>query len=103
MTPRTAQPWKEVQKVTQIAYHRNGICGEGFYAILFESKHGPMVATVFEERGQVAVMLTAPLANQKEGVTFGENSWRGDHFEDELRAAIKAYEAERDALYDVSR
>ena len=77
--------------IKQVAYHRNGIGGEGFFAVLFESKdNGLMCAAVFAEAGQVAV-YSAPLLSTV-GVKFGENSWRGDVYEPELREAIRAYE-----------
>ncbi len=73
-------------KVNEIAYHRNGIGGEGFYAVTFTCpENGDMVATVFDEPGCCAVLKLSELPV----VTFGINSWRGDHYEDELRGAIK--------------
>lgn len=86
-----------VTKVEQVQWHRNGIGGVGFYAVLFRtdasdmngSKDELMVACVYEEKGCCSVLAVAPLSTS-EGVQFGQNSWRGDHFEPELRAAIKA-------------
>lgn len=83
-------------KVTDIDYHRNGISGEGFWAVAFDWKDGMytrrMVAAVFGGPGQVAV-LDAELASERD-VTFGSNSWRGDHFETFLRLAIEEHEKE---------
>lgn len=76
--------------VTQVAYHRNGICGEGFHAVLFtDAEHGPMVGVVFDERGQCAVLQVPKLSDPAIGVRFGLNSWRGDNYEDALRKAIE--------------
>lgn len=78
-------------KLVQCEYHRNGICGLGFHAILFDWKDGKvkrrMLATLFDEPGACAVLEVAPLST-KVGVTFGENSWRGDDFEKELRRLV---------------
>lgn len=82
----------------QIEYHRNGISGEGFWAVLFldpsvqRGRGQPynMLATVFPEPGHVSVINTHLLAEH--GVTFGPNSWRGDHYEGQLRAWIKERE-----------
>ena len=87
---------KLIRKIKQIDYHRNGIGGEGFYAVLFSTtKDGGdkenMLATVFPAEGHCAV-IDLDLVPEY-GVTFGANSWRGDNYEPELRAAIKAYEA----------
>lgn len=78
-------------KVSQVAYHRNGVGGEGFYAIRFnDPEQGDMVASVFDGEGRVAVYNIDLL--KTDGVTFGVNSWRGDHYESALRKAIKEHE-----------
>jgi len=78
-------------KVQEVAYHRNGICGEGFHAVRFRWDTGDgvenFVGTVFDGSGQCAVLSLDRIAQT--GVTFGFNSWRGDDFEPELRRAIK--------------
>lgn len=79
---------KMIRKVHQVAYHRNGVAGNGFHAVLFTATtRERMIATVFDERGNIAVLRVPDLA-QNDGVTFGVNSWRGDDYEPELRAAI---------------
>jgi hypothetical protein len=77
----------------KIDYHRNGIAGEGFHVATFHMKDGDkrhhMVGVVFEGEGQCAVFDIDML--KEDNIEFARgNSWRGDHFEDELRAAIKA-------------
>lgn len=84
---------KEVKiKMTAVSYHRNGICGEGFHACLFDwnddGTKRKMVASVFDGAGQCAVYDVAQLADGNIAFACG-NSWRGDHFEDLLRKAIK--------------
>jgi hypothetical protein len=81
--------------ITALDYHRNGVSGEGFYVALFnwrdldDKADRSMVAILFDEPGQCAVLDTAETAAGN--VTFAQgNSWRGDRFEPELRAAIKA-------------
>lgn len=94
---------RRIAKVVQVAYHRNGVGGEGFHAVIFEivpelsssyytrSKKArqTLVASVFEGRGQVAIFDVSKLSDPTIGVAFGENAWRGDHYEAELRAAIR--------------
>ena len=76
--------------ITQIARHRNGISGEPFYVVTFRCPdNGPMIATVFEAPGHVAVLKLDLLPD----VTFAVNSWRGDHYEADLRAAIEKHDA----------
>lgn len=96
----------KISRIIQVAYHRNGVSGVGFHAVIFEHMDDGaplrMFATVFPERGAVAVVEVHSLAGGL-GVTFGiypdGNSWRSDAFEDELRAAIAEYERIRaDAL-----
>lgn len=79
-------------KIIEKAYHRNGVSGEGFWAVRFQ--HRPdqfsptetFVATLFAGEGQCAVLSVDRLASW--GVAFGHNSWRGDTFESQLRQAI---------------
>lgn len=47
--------------VKQIAYHRNGVMGEGFHIVLFswrddDKKLRNMMATVFDSAGRIAVL-----------------------------------------------
>jgi len=80
-------------KINKIASHRNGISGEPFYVVLFHDKdiEADMVATVFEEPGYVAVLAIGETV--KANIEFGNgNSWRGDHFEKDLRDAIAEWE-----------
>ncbi len=85
-------------KVTELSYHRNGICGEGFYAVLFdwddEGTRRKMVASVFDGKGRCAVYDVAQLADGNIAFAQG-NSWRGDNFEPELRKAIKKHTSNR--------
>jgi len=95
-------------KIEEIAYHRNGVSGEGFYAVRFidpdvtkpktrlidkmneiEGARGRMVAVVFEARGHVAVFDRTLLAQDL--IAFGKNSWRGDYYEADLRKACEGY------------
>jgi hypothetical protein len=79
----------------KVDYHRNGVSGNGFYVVLFDTIIGTvndirhMVATVFKEKGNVSILDRDKLA---EGVfEFGINSWDGGWFEPELRKAIAAF------------
>lgn len=81
-----------------IASHRNGIAGAPFHVVTFhyreDGQHHHMVATVFDAPGHVAVLDVH--ATAQDAIAFGEgNSWRGDVFEDALRAAIAQWEAAR--------
>jgi len=73
-------------KLLQAAYHRNGVCGAPFYAVLFEDEGRKMLATVFAEVRHVAVICADLI--EIDGVTFGVNSWRGDTYERWLRSEI---------------
>ena len=80
---------KLVKKVHQIEWHRNGVGGVGFYAILFDGTGGNrMFATLYDEPGYCSVLSVPELSDPKVGVTFGQNSWRGDRYEGELRKAV---------------
>lgn len=103
---------KLVKSIQEVAWHRNGIMGEGFYAVRFTSdidaddgtfggklkkplyeptdgkKDANFLAILFDEPGRCAVICLDLIPTC--GVKFaGGNSWRGDHYETELRAAIE--------------
>lgn len=81
-------------KIQEIAFHRNGVCGAGFYAVRFRwtpddsGVEESFLGIVFDGPGECAIIGLDRIASQ--GVEFaGGNSWRGDRFEDDLREAIK--------------
>ncbi len=86
---------KHTMKLTieNIDYHRNGVSGEGFFAVTFlneeDGETKKMVGTVFDNDGFCAVYDRALLATGD--IAFGSNSWRGDRFESQLREAIEQY------------
>lgn len=53
-----------------------------------------MLATVFDAPGHVAVIAIDRLNDPSVGVAYVANSWRGDRFEPELRAAIEAHQSD---------
>jgi hypothetical protein len=89
---------KEIDEIESIAYHRNGISGVGFHVVAFETpdSNDTMIAIVFPGRGRVAVLNGDLAVRGRRGggpeIRMGENSWRGDRFEPELREAIKEWE-----------
>ena len=72
--------------VHDITYHRNGVSGNGFHLIRFSYQRADMVATVFDEPGNVAVLNVAKLGDISDDQAA--NKWRGDWFETTLRQAI---------------
>ncbi len=80
--------------IQEASFHRNGVSGLGFYAVRFQwtpddaDKPENFIATLFDEAGACAVISLDRIKSH--GIGFGRgNSWRGDHFEDELRRQIK--------------
>ncbi len=69
-------------KLITTSHHRNGICGEPFNVHLFKDEDGIKVAVDFGEM-RFAVLQVDKLA--KNDIAFGSNSFRGDHFVDEIR------------------
>ena len=92
-----------IHRIIDIDFHRNGISGAPFHVILFDDKGSEAsrkVGIVFDTPHHVAVLDVAKLA---EGViTFGHNSWRGDVFELELRAAIPDRNRQIESFYDTN-
>ena len=100
--------------VQEIAYHRNGISGEPFYVVTFTDPDavgeipnagGEMVAVVFDmDPGALAPYnpRTAVFDRELLGagvIAFADNSWRGDHYDRELRQAIEAWERDSAERY----
>lgn len=87
-------------QIEEVAYHRNGISGEGFYVVLFRfvedvkiaAESRPMMAVLFSAPGQCAVLDREQSRRGNIAFAVG-NSWRGDRFEPALREAIAEFEA----------
>jgi len=87
-----------IGEVIDVARHRNGVSGEGFYAVLFRGARGSdvdgkqFVATVFDDAGYVAVLALGDLADGD-----ARGCYRGDAFATELREAIRVWNEEAGA------
>ncbi len=76
-----------------IQRHRNGISGAPFHAVVFlDPEEGLMLGVVFEREYYVAVLNIGKLSLGN--ITFGENSWRGDRYEESLRKAIALWQSQ---------
>lgn len=80
---------RQTRKLINIAYHRNGVMGEGFWVATFtdviDGTKRNMMAVTFQEPAinkndpiRTAVFDTDLLA--KGDCQFGSNSWRGDEW-----------------------
>jgi hypothetical protein len=76
-------------RVTDIAHHRNGVCGAPFDVALFQEDDAWMVGIVFDRESYCAVFHIEKLAAGD--IAFGSNSWRGDRYEDQLRILIESH------------
>ena len=74
------------RKIIDKAHHRNGISGAPFDAIIFKDGKDKMIGIVFEEQGYCAV-FNKDLLDQ-DIIEFGENSFRGDVYQDSLKMYI---------------
>lgn len=98
---------KQIQ-IEEIAYHRNGVSGAGFFVVKFidsdvgkpktrlidkmnkiEGTQGRMIGIVFDEPYHVAVFDRGLLA--QDIIAFGRNSFRGDYYESVLRKATESF------------
>lgn len=84
--------------ILNIDYHRNGIGGAPFHAVVFRDT-GPegsvKLGVVFDTLHHVAVLDLAKLADCD--IEFGSNSWRGDVYELGLRRAIRKHNRQIEA------
>lgn len=77
-------------KIHNLAFHHNGISGNGFTVVLFSDNtrgraiaQKKFMAVLFDEPGNIAVFNCTKLSQSN--IAFGENSWRAEDFEEELR------------------
>jgi len=89
-------------EIIQLSYHRNGVCGDGFYTgIIIDDDKERKVFTHFpdhNEDGEIingnnvrTAILDLDILKEKEETRFMENSWRGDHYHDFIVNAIIDY------------
>jgi hypothetical protein len=84
----------------EVAYHRNGVSGDGFHVVRFidpDEGNDVMVGIVFKAPGHVAVLSVnrlAGLGGREATVAFGVNSYRGDVYAPFLRRAAAQFEKE---------
>lgn len=91
-------------KLVKIAYHRNGVMGQGFYAVAFKFLDDGichnMIATVFgpdpENSGEVQPCNGHLAVLDADCAAAGlldrpQNKWRDDHFEPQLRQWIACW------------
>ena len=87
-------------KPLKVAHHRNGVGGEPFHCVIFDNtedgKTNRMLAVRFADNEgegyqnpRIAVFDIALLNDSV--IEFGQNSFRGDHFADDIDQAIKAH------------
>lgn len=96
--------------IQEISHHRNGICGDPFYAVRFhdDDEERNMLAIVFDsfdnqedgpydlpswpeiQHGCPVAVVDIDLAQST--IRFGENSWRGDQYSTALYQAIRNWE-----------
>lgn len=90
-------------KIEEIAYHRNGVGGQGFHVVTFRDRlqgrrESRMVAIVFdydEPQGQCAV-FDRELLGAGNITAYEDNCFRGDDtWGKELRKAIREWEKAR--------
>ena len=91
-------------KPLKVAYHRNGVSGEPFHVVLFDKEEDGqtdrMVAVRFKDDAgegfknpRIAVLDIALLYESV--IEFGDNSFRGDNFVDDIDQAIQAHYEEK--------
>lgn len=105
-----------IYKVVDVAYHRNGISGEGFMTGLFHVTSGDK-----SERGKFVFTLFTSWSGKDKEETFdnctgdyrcavlrledlnkgtSENAWRGDYFyHNVVQDAVREYNRQYDAYY----
>jgi len=85
-------------KLKKIDFHRNGCCGLEFYVAIFQQKEGKEKRDMLiirppkehdKETGMVNCFVFDLGELAKGNISFPGNSWRGDHFHEEMDQAIE--------------
>ena len=76
-------------QIVNADYHRNGVAGMPFKVALVDDPYegDTKLVIMFEAEGHTAVLSLDKLI-QDEDISFGSNSFRGDRYEEALRAEL---------------
>ena len=76
-------------QIVNADYHRNGVGGMPFKVALVDDPNDgdTKLVIMFEAEGHTAVLSLDKLL-QEEDISFGSNSYRGDRYEEVLRAEL---------------
>ncbi len=81
-------------EIRDVAYHRNGIAGLPFYAVLFNDTDAGMfnqVATIDEDGKDCRVINAGMVVTAGEIGTRHMNKWRGDRYLHEIKEAMREH------------
>ena len=86
----------EHRKLLKYAHHRNGICGRPFDVAIISEPHPELIKGERQKKlviyfpGDDCACAVFDLAQLSElDIAFGSNSWRGDHYADDMAALNK--------------
>lgn len=88
-----------------VDYHRNGVSGRGFYVVAFDTivsgqtRHFVATMPSDPEWGECFVLDRDMLAEGN--ITFGQNSWRGDHYMPGVIDAVNAHRKAQDEKWGI--
>lgn len=102
-----------MQKVTQLDYHRNGVCGLGFHIGIIEDRNDDgtkreMLVVRFpkeadEKTGNVVCAAFDLAKLDRREIRSFYNSWRGDHYSDVIDDAIAEQRRQRDLYWEMEQ
>ena len=72
-------------KLVSTSHHRNGVCGDPFQVSIFKEGKETFVALDFGGSAFGMLQIDKLAAGD---IAFGSNSWRGDHYVDEVRQLV---------------
>lgn len=81
-------------KILDCSYHRNGVGGTPFFVSIFQEdqdrdcKGKTMLAIQFDVKDEVCTAVFDFDLLKQGNIQFMENSWRGDHFHENLKKLV---------------
>lgn len=83
--------------ILKVARHRNGVCGVPFTVAIFHDQTGTkMLGIRFDDDSQCYTCAFDLEKLAADVIEFGENSFRGDHYEPVMKEAEKKWAKQYD-------
>lgn len=97
--------FRHMTKIRSVVYHRNGVGGEPFYAVTFDSDihRGTLIGIVFntdDDGDRLALKASRRPVAVLDTKMLGRGTFRGDNFTSDLVKAVQNFEDKEKAKFE---